>query len=119
MIGGVPEISASPRVTDSPSSSSRRTSTTQHSSTSARNHYHPRTAALSNLNTTTQISFRSAAIETQFHHLVAPFPRNGLILANGREDGLKRVLDRGCWTPVELLGVDAGWSASAPASDGA
>jgi len=79
-------------------------------------HYHPRTAILNNLEYDHADIFPDlAAIETQFHHLVRTIPGNGLIVANGREDSLGRVLARGCWTPVEAFGVEAGWSAQAAA----
>lgn len=73
-------------------------------------HYHPRTAVLNNLEFDHADIFADlAAIETQFHHLVRTVPGNGLILANGREPSLARVLERGAWTPVERFGVDDGW----------
>jgi UDP-N-acetylmuramate: L-alanyl-gamma-D-glutamyl-meso-diaminopimelate ligase len=81
-------------------------------------HYRPRTAILNNLEYDHADIFPDlAAIETQFHHLVRIVPGNGLIVADGREDSLRRVLARGCWTPVEYLGVDEGWNAR-PAADG-
>ncbi|MDR2195306.1 MAG: UDP-N-acetylmuramate:L-alanyl-gamma-D-glutamyl-meso-diaminopimelate ligase [Gallionellaceae bacterium] len=74
-------------------------------------HYHPRTAILNNLEFDHADIFPDlAAIETQFHHLVRTVPGNGLIVSNGREDSLRRVLDRGCWTPVETFGDDGGWN---------
>jgi UDP-N-acetylmuramate: L-alanyl-gamma-D-glutamyl-meso-diaminopimelate ligase len=82
-------------------------------------HYHPRTAVLSNLEYDHADIFPDlAAIEVQFHHLVRTIPGNGLIIANGREDSIRRVLQRGCWTPVELLGVDDGWCSGEPDRDG-
>ncbi|MGD9786527.1 MAG: UDP-N-acetylmuramate:L-alanyl-gamma-D-glutamyl-meso-diaminopimelate ligase [Sulfuricellaceae bacterium] len=75
-------------------------------------HYRPRTAVLNNLEFDHADIFPDlAAIETQFHHLVRTVPGNGLIVANGREPALDRVLSRGCWTTVELFGAEAGWSA--------
>ena len=69
-------------------------------------HYHPRTAILNNLEFDHADIFPDlAAIETQFHHLVRTVPGNGLIVCNGRDDALQRVLERGCWTPVELFGA--------------
>jgi UDP-N-acetylmuramate: L-alanyl-gamma-D-glutamyl-meso-diaminopimelate ligase len=71
-------------------------------------HYHPRTAVLNNLEFDHADIFPDlAAIETQFHHLVRTVPGNGLIVCNGREASLQRVLDRGCWTPVEKFGSPA------------
>ncbi|MDO9189841.1 MAG: UDP-N-acetylmuramate:L-alanyl-gamma-D-glutamyl-meso-diaminopimelate ligase, partial [Sulfurimicrobium sp.] len=73
-------------------------------------HYRPRTAILNNLEFDHADIFPDlAAIETQFHHLVRTVPGNGLIVANGREASLERVLARGCWTPVEKVGVGDGW----------
>jgi UDP-N-acetylmuramate: L-alanyl-gamma-D-glutamyl-meso-diaminopimelate ligase len=75
-------------------------------------HYTPRTAILNNLEFDHADIFPDvAAIETQFHHLVRTIPGNGLIIANGREQSMKRVLARGVWSNVELLGVDEGWIA--------
>ncbi|MGH8757920.1 MAG: UDP-N-acetylmuramate:L-alanyl-gamma-D-glutamyl-meso-diaminopimelate ligase [Burkholderiales bacterium] len=73
-------------------------------------HYMPRTAILNNLEFDHADIFPDvAAIETQFHHLVRTIPGNGLIIANGLEQSMKRVLARGVWSKVELLGVDEGW----------
>ena len=81
-------------------------------------HYHPRTAILNNLEYDHADIFPDlAAIETQFHHLVRTIPGNGLIVSNAREQSLDRVLARGCWTPVEAFGGEAGWTAQA-AADG-
>ena len=82
-------------------------------------HYRPRTAVLNNLEFDHADIFADlAAIETQFHHLVRTVPQQGLIVANGREQSLQRVLARGCWTPVELFGADAGWQAQDVGADG-
>jgi UDP-N-acetylmuramate: L-alanyl-gamma-D-glutamyl-meso-diaminopimelate ligase len=71
-------------------------------------HYRPRTAILNNLEFDHADIFADlAAIETQFHHLVRIIPRSGLIVANAAEETLPRVIQRGCWTPVEWFG-DAG-----------
>jgi len=75
-------------------------------------HYMPRTAILNNLEFDHADIFPDVgAIEVQFHHLVRTVPGNGLIIANGREQSMKRVLARGAWSKVELLGVDQGWIA--------
>ncbi len=75
-------------------------------------HYMPRTAILNNLEFDHADIFPDVgAIEVQFHHLVRTVPGNGLIIANGREQSMKRVLARGAWSKVELLGVDEGWIA--------
>ncbi len=74
-------------------------------------HYHPRTAVLNNLEFDHADIFPDlAAIETQFHHLVRTVPGNGLIVSNGEDGNLDRVLQRGCWTPIERFGTD--WQAT-------
>jgi len=74
-------------------------------------HYHPRSTILNNLEFDHADIFPDlAAIETQFHHLVRTVPGNGLLVCNGRDDALQRVLERGCWTPVEKFGCDDGWN---------
>ena len=74
-------------------------------------HYHPRTAILNNLEFDHADIFPDlAAIETQFHHLVRTVPGNGLVVSNGREDSLARVIQRGCWSPVEKFGSNDGWN---------
>lgn len=82
-------------------------------------HYHPRTAILNNLEFDHADIFPDlAAIETQFHHLVRTVPGNGLILSNAHEASLDRVLQRGCWTPVEKFGTEQGWQAGDVTADG-
>ena len=77
-------------------------------------HYHPRTTILNNLEFDHADIFADlAAIETQFHHLVRTVPGNGLIVSNGGDAHLERVLKRGCWTPIERYGVHSGWQAGA------
>ena len=74
-------------------------------------HYHPLTAILNNLEFDHADIFPDlAAIETQFHHLVRTVPGNGLIVYNGREESLARVIHRGCWTPVEQFGTRDSWN---------
>ena len=73
-------------------------------------HYRPRTAVLNNLEFDHADIFADlAAIETQFHHLVRTVPQQGLVVSNGREASLERVIQRGCWTPVETFGASSGW----------
>ena len=82
-------------------------------------HYRPRTAILNNLEFDHADIFDDlAAIEKQFHHLIRTVPQNGLVVSNGREDSLKRVLDKGCWSSVELFGTDADWQAKNAQGDG-
>ena len=73
-------------------------------------HYHPRTAILNNLEFDHADIFADLpAIERQFHHFVRIVPNNGLIVANGKDQNLTRVLQQGCWTPVEAFGTENGW----------
>ena len=72
----------------------------------------PRTAILNNLEFDHADIFPDlAAIEAQFHHLVRTVPGNGLIIANGREQSMQRVLGKGVWSKVEWLGMEEGWTA--------
>ena len=82
-------------------------------------HYQPRTTILNNLEFDHADIFSDlAAIETQFHHLVRMLPSNGLIVANAQEASLKRVLSRGCWTPVEWFNGAEGWQAGEAGDSG-
>src|SRR5690349_6081312 len=69
-------------------------------------HYRPRTAILNNLEFDHADIFDDlAAIERQFHHLVRIVPKSGLIVTNGADPVLERVLTLGSWSPVERFGV--------------
>jgi UDP-N-acetylmuramate: L-alanyl-gamma-D-glutamyl-meso-diaminopimelate ligase len=82
-------------------------------------HYRPRTVVLNNLEFDHADIFADlAAIETQFHHLLRTVPGNGRVLSNGREPNLERVLQRGCWTPVERFGCAEGWQIGKVEADG-
>jgi UDP-N-acetylmuramate: L-alanyl-gamma-D-glutamyl-meso-diaminopimelate ligase len=81
-------------------------------------HYRPKTAVLNNLEFDHADIFHDlAAIELQFHHFVRTVPRSGLLVANGLDQPLARVLSQGRWTPVEYFDVDAGWRAEALDAD--
>ncbi len=83
-------------------------------------HYRPRTVVLNNLEFDHADIFADlAAIETQFHHLVRTLPPSGLIVANAAEESLKRVLARGCWTPVEWFNDPEGYRTGGDDADGA
>lgn len=113
LIGGVPEnFGISARLTESPFFviEADEYDTAFFDKRSKFVHYHPRTAILNNLEFDHADIFADlAAIEMQFHHLVRTVPGNGLVVSNGRETTLDKVLQRGCWTPVERFGVEAGW----------
>jgi UDP-N-acetylmuramate: L-alanyl-gamma-D-glutamyl-meso-diaminopimelate ligase len=117
LIGGVPQnFGISARITESPFFviEADEYDTAFFDKRSKFVHYHPRTAILNNLEFDHADIFPDlAAIETQFHHLVRTVPGNGLVVCNGREESLQRVIKRGCWTPVEKFGVDDGWNIDA------
>lgn len=81
-------------------------------------HVRPKTAILNNLEFDhADIFCDLAAIMQQFHHFVRLIPGNGLIVTNGREESLQQVLAKGCWTPVEKIGVEDGWQAEVLTND--
>jgi UDP-N-acetylmuramate: L-alanyl-gamma-D-glutamyl-meso-diaminopimelate ligase len=82
-------------------------------------HYRPRTAILNNLEFDHADIFPDlAAIERQFHHLVRTIPSEGLVIYPAAETALKRVIDMGCWTPVQTTGEGAQWQAKLLSADG-
>ena len=84
-------------------------------------HYRPRTVLLNNLEFDHADIFADLlAIETQFHHLVRTVPGDGLLVVNGEEPALERVIARGVWAPVERFGQAAQneWSLVSQAHDG-
>ena len=82
-------------------------------------HYRPRTAILNNLEFDHADIFTDlAAIERQFHHLVRTIPSAGLVIHPAAETALCRVIDMGCWTPVQTTGVGGQWQARLLAEDG-
>ena len=113
LIGGVPQnFGISARITDSPFFviEADEYDTAFFDKRSKFVHYHPRTAILNNLEFDHADIFADlASIETQFNHLVRTVPGNGLVVCNGFEESLRRVLERGCWTPVEKFGCNDGW----------
>lgn len=131
LIGGVPQnFSVSARLPQTPTQDAKSTSpffvieadeydTAFFDKRSKFVHYGPRTAILNNLEFDHADIFADLhAIETQFHHLVRTVPQKGLVIANGKEDSLKRVIDRGCWTPVEHFGSADGWQGGEADPDG-
>ena len=75
-------------------------------------HYHPRTLLLNNLEYDHADIFPDLeAIRVQFHHLVRTVRTNGRILISHQDAELRRVLERGCWTPIETFGPEGRWEA--------
>jgi len=131
LIGGVPEnFGVSARLPQAPAQDAKSTSpffvieadeydTAFFDKRSKFVHYRPRTAVLNNLEFDHADIFEDLpAIEKQFHHLVRTVPQQGLVVANGKEASLQRVIDKGCWTPVEKFGTDADWQAANAHGDG-
>ena len=116
LVGGVPvDFGVSARLTDSPFFviEADEYDTAFCDKRSKFLHYRPRTTILNNLEFDhADIFVDLAAIETQFHHFVRTLPNNGLILVNAAEASLKRVLSRGCWTPIEWFNNADAWQAS-------
>ena len=116
LIGGVPQnFDISARITESPFFviEADEYDTAFFDKRSKFVHYRPRTAILNNLEFDHADIFANlAAIETQFHHLVRTIPGNGLVVNNGQDQALQRVLKLGCWTPVETFGEDDCWNIS-------
>jgi UDP-N-acetylmuramate: L-alanyl-gamma-D-glutamyl-meso-diaminopimelate ligase len=82
-------------------------------------HYRPRVAVVTNIEFDHADIFADlAAIETQFHHFLRTIPGVGRVVVNGADPAIDRVLERGCWTPVDRFGVSQGWSASDLGSGG-
>lgn len=121
LVGGVPQnFGVSARLTESPFFviEADEYDTAFSDKRSKFVHYRPRTAILNNLEFDHADIFADlAAIETQFHHLVRTIPGSGRIVANAREDSLKRVLARGCWSELEWFNDDEQWTATTGVSD--
>ncbi len=116
LIGGVPmNFGVSARLTDSPFFviEADEYDTAFFDKRSKFVHYRPRTAVLNNLEYDHADIFPDlASIETQFHHLVRTVPGNGLLVVNGGDASILRVLGRGCWSQVEYFGGPGfGWKA--------
>ena len=71
-------------------------------------HYRPRTLVINNLEFDHADIFENiGAIEDQFHLLIRSIPSEGLIIAPKESDSVNRVLERGCWTPINQIGQAA------------
>jgi len=65
-------------------------------------HYLPKTLVINNLEFDHADIFDDmAAIRRQFHHLVRTVPASGRILRASPDPEIDRVMDMGCWTPVQ------------------
>jgi UDP-N-acetylmuramate: L-alanyl-gamma-D-glutamyl-meso-diaminopimelate ligase len=85
-------------------------------------HYLPKTLIINNLEFDHADIFDDlAAIRRQFHHLVRTVPASGLILRPSPDAEIDRLMDMGCWTPLQTMGIGAGdtdWQALMTHADG-
>lgn len=75
-------------------------------------HYRPRTLVINNIEYDhADIYADLDAIYWQFHQLLRTVPANGRIIANAGDANIGKVLEMGCWTPIETFAseVDARW----------
>ncbi len=65
-------------------------------------HYGPQTLVINNLEFDHADIYKDMdAILWQFHQLLRMLPGNGLLIANAAEGEISRLLDMGCWTPLQ------------------
>ena len=85
-------------------------------------HYLPKTLVINNLEFDHGDIFDDmAAIRRQFHHLVRTVPASGRILRTSPDPEIDRVMDMGCWTPVQTFTTTDGgadWQATMTRADG-
>jgi len=77
-------------------------------------HYGPRTLVLNNLEFDHADIYKDIdAILWQFHQLLRTVPASGRIISNHADSNLSKLIDMGCWTPVETFGSRKGadWTA--------
>lgn len=76
-------------------------------------HYGPQTLVLNNLEFDhADIYADLDAIVWQFHQLLRTIPGNGRVIINSDDVNLPKVIEQGCWTPVEKFSVreEADWT---------
>ena len=77
-------------------------------------HYRPQTVVLNNLEFDHADIYKDIdAILWQFHQLMRMVPGGGRIIVNRADENLQRLIEMGCWTPMETFGIDcdADWTA--------
>jgi UDP-N-acetylmuramate: L-alanyl-gamma-D-glutamyl-meso-diaminopimelate ligase len=77
-------------------------------------HYRPQTLVINNLEYDhADIYADLDAILWQFHQLMRTVPGNGRVVINAADANVAKVIEQGCWTPVEgfSLGEDSEWRA--------
>ncbi len=78
-------------------------------------HYRPQTIILNNLEFDHADIYKDIdAILWQFHQLLRTVPGKGRVIVNRADENLRRLIDMGCWTPVETFGIEDGadWTAN-------
>ncbi|MCC5860815.1 MAG: UDP-N-acetylmuramate:L-alanyl-gamma-D-glutamyl-meso-diaminopimelate ligase [Gammaproteobacteria bacterium] len=71
-------------------------------------HYRPRTLAITNIEYDHADIYRDVdAILWQFHQLMRTLPGRGLMIANAADANIERMLEMGCWTPLERFTTEA------------
>jgi len=69
-------------------------------------HYGPRTLVLNNLEYDHADIYKDLdAIVWQFHQLMRTVPGSGRVILNDADANLAKVIEMGCWTPVESFGL--------------
>ncbi len=79
-------------------------------------HYRARTVIINNIeHDHADIYADLEAVKRQFHLLLRCTPGGGRLIVNGADGNIARLLDQGCWTPVERFSTgpagDADWRA--------
>jgi UDP-N-acetylmuramate: L-alanyl-gamma-D-glutamyl-meso-diaminopimelate ligase len=70
-------------------------------------HYRPQTLIINNLEFDhADIYANIDAIYWQFHQLMRTLPSNGRVIVNADDKHIAKMLEQGCWTPVENFGPD-------------
>jgi len=70
-------------------------------------HYRPRTLIVNNIEYDHADIFSDVdAIIWQFHQLLRTVPGNGLVVANGKDANIERLLKRGIWTPLATFSAN-------------
>jgi UDP-N-acetylmuramate: L-alanyl-gamma-D-glutamyl-meso-diaminopimelate ligase len=69
-------------------------------------HYRPQTLVINNIEYDHADIYADVdAILWQFHQLLRMIPSSGRIIRNADDKNLDRLIEKGCWTPVETFGL--------------
>ncbi|MCJ7591715.1 MAG: UDP-N-acetylmuramate:L-alanyl-gamma-D-glutamyl-meso-diaminopimelate ligase [Woeseiaceae bacterium] len=77
-------------------------------------HYRPRTLIINNIEFDHADIYKDMdAILWQFHQLMRMVPADGDIITYGHDENIKKLIEMGCWTPVQTFGSsdDTDWVA--------